>query len=222
MLRQTFATALVLSAMLPALAQGQEAMSPPPPGPYQAMNMTMPAMPTMPGSVAMPEAAQMPEPVAPSAAQIWGRPAMLQLPYWMQAPGPAIHQQDRRQGAVSDDARPEPQGGGQATTRQISPAGQPTAPTSAAPGYGVGLTPGFFPGYSARQDGAAQLQMGGGATSRGEAGNRGQYGYGYGAGQPYPSYPLQMPVPYWNGPFWAMPMAPAYPYPPQANRWEQR
>ena len=238
MLKHKRTTALVLSAILPALAQAQEATAPPPPGPYQAMSVAMPAMPPIAEAPQMAQRPQMAEASAPTATQIWGRPSMMQMPYWMQAPASATSQQDRRQGAVSPDARPE-RGGGQAPTTQLSPAGQPTAPTISGPGFGVGVTPGFFPGYSARQDGGAQVQMGAasGAASQAQAGNRGQYGAGYGPGygpgygygygaqppyQAYPGYPAyqgyspypgQMPLPYWGAP-----MAPAYPYPGQVNR----
>ena len=243
MLKAKFTTALVLATMLPALGQSQNAGAPPPPGPYQALSVPVPAMPEPPQ---MPQAPQLPvqtgEAPAPSATQIWGQPPMMRVPYWMARPGAAVTQQDNRQGGISPDAATGNRGGGQAPTTQLSPAGQPTAPQVSAPGYGVQVTPGFFPGYNARQNGAAQVQMGAGASGGGQAqggANAAQTGYGYGrqpyqgyqgypgyqgyqgwpaypgypANQGYAPYPGQMPVPYWGAP-----MAPAYPYPGQVNR----
>lgn len=231
MMKQTFTTALVLTALVPVLAQGQSAATPPPPGPYQALSVSVPAMPEPPQIPQMPQdPAQSAEAPTQSATQVWGQPPMMQVPYWMGRPGAAVTQQDNRQGSISPNANPGIQGGGQAPTTQLSPAGQPTAPQISAPGYGVQVTPGFFPGYTARQNGGGQMQMGaaGNGGMQGQAANAGQYGYG---AQPYPGYPAQgyqgfqgypaaqgyapypMPMPYWGAP-----MAPAYPYPGQVNR----
>ncbi len=231
MRKQTFTSALVLCALAPVLAQGQSAATPPPPGPYQALSLAVPAMPEPPQMLQAPQSPAQggEEGAVPSASQVWGQPPMMQLPYWMGRPGAAVTQQDTRQGSISPDAGPDNRGGGQAPTSQLSPAGQPTAPQISAPGYGVQVTPGFFPGYAARQDGGGQMQMGAGGTAgmQGQGANGGQYG---GGAQPYPGYPqpyqaypgypapqgwapYPMPMPYWGAP-----MAPAYPYPGQGNR----
>ena len=233
-MKQVFTTALLLTVMAPVLAQSQSAATPPPPGPYQTLNVSVPIQSATPQ-----QTVPAPEAPAQSATQIWGQPPVMQVPYWMgrpstapgTVPGAAVTQKDTRQSSISPDADPGRRGGGQAPTTQLSPAGQPTAPSTPVPGYGVQITPGFFPGYNARQNGNGQVQMGAGANAgtQGQGGaNGGQYAYaaqpyqgypqGYGQGyyQPAPGYtpyPGQMPMPYWGAP-----MMGAYPYPGQVNR----
>ena len=238
MTRRVFVTALVLAVLAPALgtaplparAQGR-VPTPPPPGPYQALPPTA----SSPASPQLPRAAQAPRPAeaapaeaaakapAPSASQIWGPPAMPQIPYWMGRPGTAAFRTDTRQDGMTPDAAPDRQGGGQALTTQLSPAGQPTALSDPLPvppsAPGAQITPGFFPGYTTRQSGGGEARIAAGATAgastRGQGSAGGGQGGQYGAaGQPYRPYQGQAPAP-WPVPvpYWGAPMVPAYPAP---------
>ena len=250
MLKRVFSPALILLAAIPVASFGQ-AETPPPPGPYQAAPAPLPAMPAQmqmpqaaePGQpMQQPQPAEPQPPVAPqpSAEQVWGQPPMLQLPYWMQAPapaqGPGTGNFNNRQGGISPDASPDTRGGGQAPTPQLSPAGRAAAPANTAPAYGFQVTPGFFPGYpagpnNAAQAGSGQVQMQGGgradagAQARGGAQPRPAYpaypgypqyqGYqGYPAYQGYPSFPgYQGFAPYPGQmpvPYWGAPVQPGY------------
>ncbi len=231
--KQKIAPAFVLVALAAGLAAGPAPAQtsptpPPPPGPYQGA----PEFPTMPvGQLQTPQAPAKPsDPGAqpqsglsqqPTATQIWGQPPVMQVPYWMQAPGSG--QNPYRPGGVSPDAGPDPRGGGQAEQTQLSPAGQATAPSGFsggnfapgyAPGFGSGLTPGSFPGYfvAPNRNGQSQAQggqqagmsAGGSAQAAGRARNFGQgQGTGPAFGQPggygypvYPGYPAYMPPAY--------------------------
>ena len=235
MLLRTIRPALVLLALVPGLAQSQTSLTPPPPGPYQPV----PDMASMPGQLQVPQAPQAGQ-AQPAATQVWGQPPVMQLPYWMQVPvgtqpggfAPGAQAMNNRQGGTSPAASPDTRGGGQADETQLSPAGQTAAPPNFAgagfqPGYGAGVTPGSFPGYTVPpgQAGAGfQDQNTGQNAGRNAGRNTGQstgqsgaYGYPAYSGYPqpyqpyqpyraYPGYPAvapypgQMPVPYWGAP----------------------